>query len=109
MHLISLDKNSQINGDKGSNVFILDAQSLRTKLETESMVLREKTENLRRLESDYEMLEKRFDKEKHALEDTISCKDQEILLLKVVPSEYFMKSIVVVRRTSVEWRVWRTG
>ena len=75
-----------INGDKGSNIFILDAQSLRTKLETENMVLREKTENLRRLESDYEMLEKRLDKEKHALEDAISCKDQEILLLKVVRS-----------------------
>ena len=67
------------------NVCRLDAQSLRTKLETEKMVFRDQTKNLRRLESDYESLEARFYQEKHVLADTISCKDEEISLLKVIP------------------------
>ena len=58
--------------------------SLRTKLENGKKVFREQTENLRRLESDYESLEKNFYREKHELAETILHKDEEISVLKVI-------------------------
>ena len=58
--------------------------SLRTKLENGKKVFREQTENLRRLESDYEGLEKNFYREKHELAETILHKDEEISVLKVI-------------------------
>ena len=61
---------------------------MRTKLENGKKVFREQTENLRRLESDYESLEKNFYREKHELAETILHKDEEISVLKVIQGKY---------------------
>ena len=64
-------------------IFRSDAQALRTQLEKGKKVLRDQTENLQSLESDYESLEKNYYKEKDNLEETLLNKDIELSELKV--------------------------